>query len=116
MVIKEKDVYKVGQKLWFVRNNNTGGFSSKQYEVTVTKVGRLWATLDNRMRCDFNGIVDGGGYSSPGQCYESREEYESISALENAWREFQMNIYAYRKSPESVSVENIAEAKRILGL
>lgn len=115
MVIKEKDVYKVGQKLWLVMHHY-GTRPPRKFEVTVKKAGRKWFTLDNFMRCDGNGIVDGGGYSSPGQCYESREEYESILALENAWREFQMNIYAYRKRPESVSVENIAEAKRILGL
>jgi hypothetical protein len=116
MVIKENDMYKVGQKLWLVINNSVCGFPSKQYEVTVTKSGKLWATLDNRMRCDGNGIVDGGKYSSPGRCYGSREEFEAIVALETSWREFQMLVNAYRNRPVSVSVENIAEAKRILGL
>ena len=55
-------MFEVGQKLWFVRSEKRSGESR---EVTVEKVGRVWATLSNRMRCDASGRVDGGQYSSP---------------------------------------------------
>jgi hypothetical protein len=48
------------------------------YFVTVHKVGRKWAEIDSGRRVDLKTLaVDGGEYSSPADCYLSREEYEA---------------------------------------
>ena len=39
-------MFEVGQKLWFVPSQRR----MHDYEATVSKVGRVWATLSNHMR------------------------------------------------------------------
>ena len=63
----------VGQELLYVPAYHR----KKPRMVKVIKVGRRWATLDNRSRIDMQTLeADGGDYSSPGRCYNSPEEYE----------------------------------------
>ena len=63
----------VGQELLYVPAYHR----KKPRMVKVIKVGRRWATLDNRSRIDMQTLEAGGGdYSSPGRCYSSSTEYE----------------------------------------
>ena len=65
---------KVGDKLWWGSIGNSRG---TPYEVTVTKVGRLWVYLSNDYRIDTQTLQgDGNGYSSPGCCWLSKEAYD----------------------------------------
>jgi hypothetical protein len=106
----------VGQKLWFVWADKRRG---DPHEVTVTRIGRKWAYLDRyeTYRIDSNTLaVDGGaGRSSPGHCYLSREGYEASLARNRAWNDLRKEIDR-RKRPAGVTVEQIAEARRLLGL
>ena len=94
-------MFKVGQKLWFVRSERRSG---EPREVTVEKIGRVWTTLSNGLRCDASGKVDGGKYQSPGHCYASREVYE----LEQARWKFKRNL-EHKRMPESLTIEALAQ-------
>lgn len=104
----------VGQKLWYVPNDKRWG---KEQEIEVTKVGRKWANVGYLGRIDIETLsVDGRGYSSPGQCYLSREEWERNEVLSDAWWEFKELIKKTNKRPEGITIESIEQAKRLLGL
>lgn len=73
-----------GQELWAVYNESRRGQSCF---VTVEKIGRKWATLKGyygRINKDTL-AADGGQYSSPFQCYESKEEYEEKALTQRMW-------------------------------
>ena len=110
--------FTVGQKLWCVMSDRRGG-SFPGREVTITKVGRKWLTIDYAdYRVDMGHMfVDGHGYASPGRCYLSKEEYEKIPALQAAWKEFRARLtLMYGTIPEGVTVEDIREAMKLLKL
>ena len=98
-------MFEVGQKLWFVWSERRIG---EPREVTVEKVGRVWATLDNHRRCDATGKVDGGQYQSPGHCYVSREVYELEQSRLNAWWKFKRGL-EHKQMPESLTIEALAQ-------
>lgn len=61
-------MYEEGEKLWLVLSRRHGGGR----EVTVTKVGRKWVTLDTGDRFDKNtGLLDGWGYTPMGWSYKT---------------------------------------------
>src|SRR4051812_39221275 len=99
----------VGQKLWWVNNRNR----PDAYEVVVTKVGRKWATIDDRHRIDLSTLhADRAGYSSPGRCYLSRTDWEAETALNAAWEEFRREVGNIYRRPAYVTLENIATARK----
>lgn len=52
---------------------------------TVTKVGKKWASLSTYGRFSLaTGQIDGGGYSSPGRVYPTREAYDEAVAFSAA--------------------------------
>lgn len=101
---------KVGQKLWLQ--------SSVRYllsrEVTVTKVGRKWAYIDNeRYRIDKETLdIDGDGYCSPGKCYHSKDEYEALLALYDRWRGLSKKMDCM---PLDMTFEKINQIEQLLG-
>lgn len=100
-----------GQKLWWVYSSNRRG---QPREVTVTKVGRKWAQLDNNCRIDIETLLaDGGDYMSPGCCYLSKDIYDSGVALQKAWSEMKRDIQ-YASTPEGVTVVDIQAARTLL--
>jgi hypothetical protein len=106
----------VGQVLLFVPADNRW---SGPYEVTVEKVGRRWATMSRGCgRVDINTlIVDGAGYSSPGRCYLSREEWESRRRADAAWKALCRHMERARwKAPDHLNAADIAKAAEALGI
>lgn len=108
----------VGQQLWWVPNHCR--HSDKPKFVTVEKVGRKWAQLSSNDRIDVVTLVadgNGHGYTSPGSCYLTREEYESKLAKNRAWLKLHTFIESrsYRGAPDSVTLENIEAAGKLLG-
>ena len=74
----------VGLPLWWVPAIS----SAPARTVTVRKIGRKWAELDNSQRIDINTWqADGRGYPSPGTCYASEDEFRARVELEEAWAE-----------------------------
>jgi len=101
----------VGQELWWVPNDG-----KNQRLVTVLKVGRKWAELSNARRIDISTLcADGGGYSSPGRCHTSREEYEQTVKRNRAWSQLKRDL-EYKAIPDSVTTENIIAARKLLGM
>lgn len=99
----------IGQELFWVGSQR----HSPNGIVTVTKVGRKWATLSNDHRIDLETHrADGGGYQSPGRTYPSEAAYvaEQITKL-NKLKE-RMGWTA----PKGVKIQDVYEAARLLGL
>lgn len=104
----------VGQFLWYQSNKR---WKRSSY-VVVEKIGRQWATVrdaDTDMIARINLMTlqaDGAGYSSPGTCYFSKEDYEREVALQNEWDAFVLDV-KYRRTPD-VTVEDILQARLLL--
>ena len=99
---------KVGQTLFMVKTYGGNRL------VTVTKVGRKWATLDTRHRVDIETlIVDGGNYNSPGKCYLTEAEYRQKIELQTTWSRFKSRT-VNRTIPEGATVSSIMEAAKVL--
>ena len=102
---------KVGQKLWWVPRYNR---TQPQHEVTVTKVGRKWAQLDNHYRISLETFkADGGGYAPPGTCYPSKAHFDAITELNVAWNHFIGDLRNMRL-PDGVTVEDVEAARKLL--
>jgi hypothetical protein len=106
----------VGQTLWYVRHDNSR--PSTGYEVVVTRVGRKWATLKDCGRIDKSTLWrDGEGYAPPGRCWLSKDAWEQEKRVASAWDDLCRRISgAWRRRPDSVTVENIAAAAALLGI
>lgn len=101
-----------GKSLWWVASDN----AKTQCAVTVTKVGRKWATLSNGCRIDIGTLVaDGGQYMSPGMCYDSQQAYEQAIALIVEWQKLTRDLSGMR-CPEHMTIEKIARARALLHL
>lgn len=102
---------KVGQKLWWVPSQRYAG---SQREVTVEKVGRIWAQLSERSRIDKQTLIaDGGEYMSPGRCYLSKAEYDEHIERVTAWNSFVYTV-RYQSMPDGVTIADITEAAKLL--
>ena len=102
---------KVGQKLWYVHNDSR----VKPFEVDIFKIGRKWAYIDafDEDRIDIKTLeVDGGHYSSPGQCYLSEDEYKQVIVLDSIWDKFRSRIN--RCGAPKCKIDDIREAAKIL--
>lgn len=100
-----------GQKLWWVPANNKPGV-----EVTVLKVGRKWAHLDNGHRIFVSTLVaDGGEFSAPGSCYASQEAYRGLVERAVAWTRLRVDMQ-FSTPQDGVSIDDIAAARKLLGL
>lgn len=105
----------VGQQLWFVYSDKRR--RDPRY-VTVAKVGRKYAEVNEmpyKIRLD-DLAADDPNYSSPGQCYLSKEAWEAEDALLEAWRGFLDVVGRHWKPPASVTLADIEQARRLLGL
>ena len=99
---------KVGQTLFMVKTYGGNRL------VTVTKVGRKWATLNTRHRVNIETlIVDGGNYNSPGKCYLTEAEYRQKIELETTWEKLK-NKLNWARLPEGITTTDILEAAKIL--
>ncbi len=105
----------VGQKLWMVPYQRHLGVPMF---VQVTKVGRKWAEISLRgYRISLNKlIIDGGGYTSPGRCYLTKEEHEAEVKLHAAWARLRSFMDRKHNPPDGVTIENIEAAIQVLGL
>ena len=108
-------MFTVGQRLWLVPNKYVG-YMGEPREVEIEKVGRVWLTTKNgQYRISAETLtVDGGQYSSPGQCYLSKEAWEAEVQLRRAWEAFRGEISSEGSPPNKLTVERIKEARELL--
>lgn len=104
---------KPGTVLWFVHNSYRGGIN---HYVKVAKVGRKWATMEGGMRADLRtGYVDGGGYTSPGRCYESEAVWKAEAKALDHWNHLKKTL-EYSSLPVGLTPEDITKARLLLRL
>lgn len=102
----------VGDKLYFVPFHLS--YMMPRY-VTVLKIGRKWAELDNGRRVDIATMtVDGKGYSSPGRCYKSEEEYTTSTKLAREWEVLRCRVSNQFGPPKGMTIEKISQIKGLL--
>lgn len=104
----------IGQKLWCVPSGRRG----EPHEVTITKVGRLWAKINDRRytRIDVNTLyMDRGVSSSPGRCYLTREEWETEVEEDKIWSAFHSRMLGKYSKPRGLTADRIREAAKLLG-
>jgi len=53
---------------------------------------------------------------SPGRAYVSEDAYRAETALNDAWAALRDTVSAHYQAPEGMTLEQIAEAGRVLGL
>lgn len=103
---------KAGQILWYVGRYDR---YTKGHSVTITKVGRKWAETSIRKRINIETMeADGGQYASPGCCYESKEAYEQMIALNKEWRDLAERLPRDGIAPQGLTMEDIAHIRRVL--
>lgn len=122
-IMKQKPIPQVGQKLWMVSGKRTRFLH--EHEVEVTRVGKKYfyvnktdAKWRDEIKCHISDwSIDGGGYSSDGECYLNKEEYETKLKTDKAWTAFYRAIqtHHYNKN-DNVTYENIIEAAKLLNL
>ena len=109
-----------GQELFLVAGINRGSLTKRT--VTVTAVGKKWATLDYPAHKPYRITldtwrIDGGDYSSPGECFPSEQEYNAEVALSRNWSAFRRAVENTRSADQAeITVENIQQAAKLLGL
>ncbi len=107
-------MYHVGQILWYVPTQRWNG---EKREVTITKIGSKWLTLNNGDRAEIDGLgVECKGYSDKARCYVDRVAYEEEQALKEAWTAFRQDTDRMRKVPKLATIEAIQQARKLLGV
>jgi hypothetical protein len=110
-----KPKLKAGDAVWFVPREKYNG---PPRELTVTKVGRKWATLGEgwrSMRADLvTWDVDGGEYSSPGQLYALEDEWQTEKKLEEHWSVFLRWVSRRYRRPKHLTATQIEEVFAVL--
>jgi len=102
------------QKLWFV---GAGNFSRTRGEITVTSIGRKWASVTGafigRIAVDTL-MADGGAYSCPGRCYASEAAWIEQDGPDIAWRDLRVKMTG--PCPTGLTYDRVVEAAKLLGL
>lgn len=99
----------VSTKLFYVPLRTYNGNKTM---VSVSKVGRKWATLENRWEIsikDLSGKPDAWGVHC--QCYLSEEDYYNKVRADKAWQSLRNKMDSQRGS---ISEEDIISAAKIL--
>jgi hypothetical protein len=98
--------FEVGQELWFVPR---WGKLSECHALKITKVGRKWLELSNGRRACVNTLET--GYD---RCYLSQADHENQREIFIAWQK--LGGLIERRKPEGVTLDDIAQARKLLGL
>lgn len=103
---------KVGQELWWVPS-----YDMKPYSVTIKKVGRKWAELNNHPRININTLeADGGHYASPGRCYLSKQDYDDVQDILLALTQIRHALGGKNINTSGMTMADIAQARKLLRL
>ena len=109
--------HKVGDELFFVAGRRTANRTIK-----IKTVGRIWVTLDAAHETYRFAIDDDSmnvmipNYGCVGKCYFSEQAWLDEKALDAAWSGLRAAVSGAYNRPNGVTVESIAEARKLLGL
>lgn len=93
--------FEVGQSLYWTRGRDT------PKEVTITKVGRVYLSLNNDQRVLRTTLLEPQSYGYLAKCWLSKELYEEHLKKCSAWcdlRDLISNIYS---PPEHLAMDQI---------
>jgi hypothetical protein len=102
----------VGDSVYYVPRDPR----NKPEWLRVEKIGRKWVDLQYHRRMDRESWAmegSGTGYSSPGQCYRSKEDHDAVVMRDRRWRAIQEAVRSKWTAPDGV---DLAEVERVLGL
>lgn len=100
--------FRVGQELWFVPEDSRNGYVKGFHK--VEKVGRKWLAFGNRLgRVNRVTLHTEPGAFPPGQCYRSKEEWETIHERDKAWGEFNGLVRDKYRCPPHLTTEQIRQ-------
>lgn len=112
----------IGQKLWFVTSTNRSRWGANDYYVSISKIGRKWVYVKHteggydKGRIGIDDLrMDGGDYTSPGECYISKESYEKEKHRNVVWERI-LNSIRYSACPKNMSIEKLNEFAELLGV
>lgn len=72
----------------------------KEEPVTITRVGRKWAELDDRSRFDVKTLkIDNRGFGQEYRVYLSREDYDTERTVTRLWRDLGYRLQSYQVPP-----------------
>lgn len=109
--------HKVGDELYFVN-----GSRKENRTIKIKAVGRTWVTLDVAHETYRFAIDDAGmnvvipNYGDIGACYFSEQAWLDEKALDAAWGGLRAAVSGAYNKPNGVTVESIAEARKLLGI
>lgn len=102
-----------GEKFWWVPLYNP---ESESCEVTVVKVGYKYMHLSNDVKIErVTGLAISNRHGYQGQCYVSKEEYETGQATTKAWEDLDRKIH-HSNPPRGVTEDDIKQARALLRL
>ena len=102
---------KVGQELWYAPPRGWG----QPRIVTVEKVGRKWARLDNGRRIDVTNLYADCSVPGFGRCYLSEADVLREEQLWAAWRALR-DALSRRPFDRGISLDAIRQAAALLGM
>lgn len=87
-------------------------------EVAIIKAGPSWATFrvggTEYRASQETGVIDGGGYTSPGRLWQSMAEYRAHADLALAWAGLTAAVRDMREPPPGCSAADIVAAAQLL--
>jgi hypothetical protein len=106
---------KVGDVLWYQPTDTR----YKGHEITVTKVEGDYAYYCGHKSdrfCLSNGFRKIIGHSMDGRIYRSHADYDAEIAIARSWQELIVEMTRAYVPPASVTLDNINQARALLGL
>jgi hypothetical protein len=106
-----KHNWKVGQAVYVV----PFALRSKPYTATITKVGRVWATLRRDVGWrEFRFNLASGYLDGDGRVYESPEDHAATVELDLVWSDLRRQVDRQRQRPATVTLGAIQTARDLL--
>lgn len=103
-----------GQTLVLARRKSYGDRAWELTDITVTKVGRVWAYFGNGNGERFS-IVTGRAYDyDGGTAFESREAFEAEQTRREKWTRFQGRLRNLYGPPGHITTHMIEQAAAAL--
>lgn len=111
---------KIGDKLWFVQTSYIGEEKGEGKELTITKVGRLYAYSQAEWRLykiqiSNLSVTDERSYHD-GQCYLSKDAYVLEKLRQEEWRLLKKLVECQWNAPEGVTLPEIMQIQVLLGM
>lgn len=111
---------RIGDKLWFVQMAYNGREKGEGKDLTITKVGRLYAYSQAEWRLykinlESLAVVDERGQFD-GQCYPSKEAHEMEKLRQQEWKRLYQWIDKSWTAPDNVTLPEIIQIQVLLGM